>query len=105
MIKASYSNELYLPKIASLLLKSYNNVPKTQYFNIDNKDRFISFMPSFKYLRLLIYFFLDNNTDMENRISSASKAVEALSFIWDSFETSFEIKIKLYEAIPVNLVL
>ena len=53
----------------------------------------------------MIDFLLDDTTDVKNRISSANKALGALSFIWDLAEVALETKIHLYLAIPINLVL
>ena len=81
MIETSDKDDLCLPNTASSILEIYHIAPETQQYSIDSDNGFILFNPTFKYLRSLIYFLLDDSTDMKNRISSASKALGALSFI------------------------
>ena len=81
MNKTSYNRELCLFNSASSLLEKYRNSQETQRFKVDNDDGFISFASTFKYLGSLIDFLLDNSTNVKHRISSASKALGALSFI------------------------
>ena len=99
------NTEISIFDSSSSLLEVYKKSPETQNITIDDNDGFISFTPSFKYLGSMIDFLLDDSTDVKHRINAASKALGALKFIWDSPETSLETKIRLYQAIPVNLVL
>ena len=93
MNELTYDCDLCLPNTALSMLEAYYNTLETQNFEIDNDNNFIPFTLTFKYLGLLIDFLLDNSTNIKNRINSASKALGALSFIWNSNEVSLKTKI------------
>ena len=83
----------------------YDNAKEPETFIVDNKNNHIHFVKEFKYLGTTINYMLDDTLDIKFRISQASKAVGALTPLWKSPAVSIETKIKLYLAIPVNLVL
>ena len=87
------------------LHKIYDSTPETKPYSINECDRFIPFIKSFKYLSLMIDYMLDDTIDILARIKNANKAIDALKFIWDTDKASLETKIYLYLSIPINLVL
>ena len=105
IIEPSYEDNLCLPNTTLSILEAYYKALEMQQYSIDSDNGFISFTLTFKYPGSLIDFLLDDSTNVKNRISSASKALGTLSFIWDSGETSNETKIKLYLTIPIKLIL
>ena len=92
-------------KTYSTLHEIYDSTPETKPYSIDECDRFILFIKSFKYLSLMIDYMLDNTMDILARIKNANKAIGMLKFIWDIDEASLETKIHLYLSISINLVL
>ena len=83
----------------------YTEAPETRDIIVDERGGTLSFTNEFLYLGSSIDFLIDDTTDVKNRISKASKSMGALKFIWDAVEVPLPTKIKLYQAIPMNLML
>ena len=98
------SVEVKKKRIVDLKAK-YSEAPETNDIIVDERGGTLSFTNEFLYLGSNIDFLIDDTTDVRNRISKASKSMGALKFIWDAVEVPLSTKIKLYQAIPMNLML
>jgi len=83
----------------------YENSVETKTIILDEHNNHIHFVKEFKYLGTIINYMLDDTIDIKHRITQASKAVGALNSLWNSQAVSIETKVKMYLAIPVNLLL
>jgi len=100
----SNSVEVITKKVVDLRIK-YSEAPETRDITVDERGGTLSFTMEFLYLGSNIDFLIDDTTDVKNRISKASKSMGALKFIWDAVEVPLSTKIKLYQTIPMNLML
>ena len=66
---------------------------------------FITFTREFTYLGSVISYDLDDFSDISLRIKKATQAMGALNFFWDSEHVDISAKVKIYLAIPINLLL
>ena len=78
---------------------------ETQEVVVDKKGGMFLFTKAFLCLGSNVDFLIDDIMDIKNRISKASKAIGALIFVQDTVEVLITIKIRLCEAIPMNLIL
>ena len=91
--------------ISSSIIAAYKNDKETKPFEINNNREFISFIISFKYLGSILDIILDNIIDIRTLIKNTTKEIGILQLIQDMKKASVKIKIKLFLAIPINLVL
>ena len=87
------------------LEKKYIEADETKDIIVDERGGCFEFNTQFTYLGSIVTFLLDDMVDVKYRIIKASKAMGVLKTIWEAKEVLLESKIKLYEAIPVNLLL
>ena len=83
----------------------YDNALETKDIVVDKKGGIFSFTKAFLYLGSNIDFLINDTMDVKNRISKANKSMGALKFVWDAVEVPLITKIKLYQAILMNLML
>jgi hypothetical protein len=69
------------------------------------KDGFVTYTETFKYLGSWLSFTLRDDTDVEKRIASATKAMGSLGEFFDRNEISTCAKYLVFVAIPINFLL
>ena len=72
---------------------------------VDDEGCLVKFINKFTYLGSIINFALDDTVDVESRVSKTRKSMEALRFIWEDESMPLIIKVKLCNAMPLNLSL
>ena len=85
------------------LLTAYENSLLTDDFVV--ADGHVSFTPTFKYLGSLLDFLLDDDMDIDRRISKATAAMGILRPFWRNPSVDNKTKHLLFESIPINLLL
>ena len=71
---------------------------------VNNEGGAVKFYNEFTCLGSIINFLLDNTVDVESRVPKASKSMGSLRFIWEDHNMMLPIKVKLYDAMLLNLL-
>ena len=74
-------------------------------FDIEGTNRFVSFSPTFKYLGSNLTMDHADEFDIDSRITAATKAFGALGRVFKNRNISKTIRVQLYLAIPINILL
>ena len=74
-------------------------------FDIEGTNKFISFSPTFKYLGSNLTMDHADEFDIDSRITAATKAFGALKHVFNNRNISKTIRVQLYLAIPINILL
>ena len=83
-----------------------NDLNKNILYLDDNKEQFIPFTNSFKYLGTVINSSLDDTEDITMKIKNASVAFSALKHrLFSNKNISRNLRLRLYLSIPLNLLL
>ena len=88
---------------ASLEDKLYDEYDKTKMVAVRNG--FVAYCKHFKYLGSWVSFNLGDDHDIDTRITSVSKAMDALEYFFSRREINIYLKYFLFMAILVNLLL
>ena len=83
----------------------YDNSAETKDIIVNERGGRIKFTREFVYLGSMINYLIDDTIDTLSQMNKASRAMRALKFIWNVREVPLITKFKLYNAIPLNLLL
>ena len=100
------TQEVVIPTKPKVNLSAkYHKADETQEIVVDEQGGKFIFTDQFIYLGFMLTFLLDNTIDVKHRITKASKAMGTLRHVWMAKEIPLYSKVKLYEAILINLLL
>ena len=92
------------PTLSVNLAEKHVNAPEKKEISMDNKGGMFEFTTSFTCLGSALTFLLDDTIDVKCRMSKAPKVMGALKDVWDAREVPLSSKVKLHQAIPINLL-
>ena len=80
-------------------------VIETKDTSVDDDDGAMKFDDSFAWLEFIINLFLDDTIIIVSKMHNANDSIESLRLIWNDNNIPLSIKIKLWKAMLLNLLL